>query len=120
MSFYLKNKKLHLTYRTHLNPEEWLEWANKNEKLPEIKFYSIVSETSDKTLSYDHTHILICFKESLKSKKANIFDFNGIHPHIKKVSKKSHYENCIKYHYKENKPYTNIATEINLIIDGEE
>ncbi len=106
MAFHLRNKKLHLTYRTHLNPEKWLEWANKN--LTEIEFYSIVNETSDKTNSYDHTHILVKFKEAIKSKKPNIFDYEGIHPHIQKVSNKEHYENCKRYHYKQTKPYTNI------------
>lgn len=108
MAFHLKNKKLHLTYKGHLKPEEWLDWANKNQKLPKIELYSIVNETSDKTNPYEHTHILICFEQNLDSRKPNIFDFEGIHPNIKKVSKKKHFENCAKYHYKQAKPYTNI------------
>ena len=47
-----------------------------------------------------------------KTRNAKIFDFLGIHPHIQKVSKKKHYENCVRYHYKQAEPYTNIELEL--------
>lgn len=107
-SLHLNNKKLHLTYKTHLNPEEWLKWANENNKITKIEFYSIVNETSDKINPYDHTHILIQFEKQHKSSSPKIFDYNNIHPNIKKVSSVTHFENCVRYHYKQNKPHTNI------------
>jgi hypothetical protein len=40
---------------------------------------------------------------------SKIFDFNELHPNIQKITTVKHYDNCVKYHYKQAKPYTNIS-----------
>lgn len=108
--FRLSHQRLHLTYKTHLDAKKWLEWADKNSYLPKIEYYSIVNESADEENPYEHTHILIGFEKKLDTRIARIFDYMDIHPHIKKISKGiDHWNNTVRYHYKENKPHTNIG-----------
>lgn len=111
MAFHISNTKLHLTYKTHIDAQKWLNWANKNTKLPRIEQYSIVNEISDKVNPYEHTHILILFTEKFVSKKSTILDYEGIHPNIAKVTTNKHFTNCVKYHYKQSTPFTNISLD---------
>lgn len=118
-SFRLQNRKIHLTYKTHIDPEIWLAWAKGSKKL-HIDSYSIVHETSDENHPYPHTHILL---DSGKNKKFNttncrFFDWilsetkEVIHPNIATIKTNKHWDNAILYHYKESKPFTNIEKPI--------
>jgi len=111
-NFRIQNKRLHLTYKSHIPPEAWLTWF-KNCKKKTISFYSIVHESSDEHHPYDHTHILVEFEKVFQTRNARYFDWelpdkSKIHPHIKPVKTKKHWDNTLKYHYKENSPYTNV------------
>jgi hypothetical protein len=101
--FRLSNKKIHLTYAGWINPMDLYEFINSKYK---IDLYSSVNETG-KT-GHKHTHFLVKFKETLEIRNSKFLDYEGIHPNIRKVSTLGHWENCINYHTKENKPTTNI------------
>jgi hypothetical protein len=113
-SFRLQNRKVHITYQSHIDPTVWLSWAKSIKKL-QIDSYSIVHESADENHPYPHTHILL---DAGKGKKfsttsCRFFDWTTdtkelIHPNIKPVTTIEHWNNTVIYHYKENKPVTNI------------
>ena len=138
--FRIANQKFHLTYKTHIDFEDWLEWSQ--EKFGPISEYSMVRETGkdDKKNPYYHSHILVHFMEKIYSKVPSVFDYklkgeykeqyfthpywedkrkeeekiNGIHPHIEIVSEKKHWEYiAFEYHKKEEGAYriSNILSE---------
>jgi hypothetical protein len=138
--FRISNSKLHLTYKTHIDFEDWLKWAQ--EKFGQILEYSMVHETGkdDKTSPYYHSHILVHFKERICKRSPSVFDYklkgedekeyfslhywkdkrkeeekiNGIHPHIEMVTDKNHWDYIVfEYHKKEEGAYriSNILSE---------
>lgn len=118
--FRICNKRLHLTYVTHLNPSEYIKFIidilekkyldNTVSPKNVLLQYSVVLENSPE--GYMHTHALLVFKNQFETENPRIFDFNEKHPHIVKVTTDKHYNNCVKYHKKSEVPYTNI-TQIN-------
>lgn len=102
-SFRIQNKQLHLTYSTHLDHDSFIDWFSS--KFP-LDIYSFVHETGDS--NYPHTHILIRFKKCFQSRNSRVFDFNNLHPNIRKVISDTHWHNCVKYHSKQGSPITNI------------
>jgi hypothetical protein len=104
--FKLNNKKLHLTYPDHINPKELLGFLNKLKKNNRVINYSIVNEIGKS--GHKHTHALVEYQIAFTSALARVFDYEGLHPEIKKVSEKLHWENTVKYHTKECVPFTNI------------
>lgn len=109
-NFRLQNKKIHLTYKSHINPEAWLSWIEKI-KDTSLKNYSIVHEKGDS--GYEHTHILIDFGYTFQTRNSKFFDWKcstgeNIHPNIKLVKTAAHWKRSVIYHYKESTPFTNI------------
>jgi hypothetical protein len=104
--FRLKNKKIHLTYESHIEPEKLIKWCEEKTKIKIVK-YSIVHETGD--TGYKHTHFLVEFSDAISTLKCNYFDYNKIHPNITKVSGLEHWDNTVKYHKKQGVPFTNIT-----------
>ena len=105
--FRIQNKKVHLTYATHIDPEEWLEWARNTKELDIVK-YSIVNETGED--DYEHTHILIAMSKIIQTTSVRYFDYVGLHPHIRAITNNTHWNRVVKYHSKQNEPYTNIKS----------
>lgn len=101
--FRLQNKRVHLTYPTHIDPEQLLAFVQ--EKCPVDK-YSIVNETSE-TNGYQHTHAAFWFERQAMTSNCRFFDYEGIHPNIKKVTTPTHWNNVIRYHAKQGEPFTN-------------
>lgn len=101
--FRLQVQRVHLTYKTHIDPSEWLSTLGKTLGVEHYSFAREIGETK-----YVHTHILIRMKKTPNIRKANTFDFNKIHPNIRKVNTDEHWVNCIEYHKKQDaNPYTN-------------
>jgi hypothetical protein len=116
-NFRIQNTRFHLTYKTHIDIDTWVKWAqtDRNSVADNGQFgiglqldgYSIVHETGN--TGYQHTHILIQNKKIFQSKKPSIFDFKiadgfMIHPNIKKVTTNEHMINILKYHKKQGTP----------------
>lgn len=110
--FRIQNTMIHLTYSGHLNFEKWLKFAKDPKPAglgAQIKEYSMVHETGSE--GYEHTHILVKFAKPLNSRNARIVDFEGIHPHVRRVSRLEHWNNVLEYHTKQGEPYTMLVTE---------
>lgn len=107
--FKLNNKKFHITYPDHIIEKDLLSFFNKIKKDCKVENYSIVKETSD--TGHEHTHAVIEFNVPFTSCLPRVFDYEGLHPDIKKITTKDHWENTIKYHKKQNKPFTNIESD---------
>lgn len=115
--FRIINKRIFLTYPSHIDPETWLEWYGSNKSFKngnkKIERYSIVHEVG-KT-GHKHTHILLEFNGRFDSTNSRIFDYHELHPNIRKVTSTDHWNNCVKYLSKQNTPYTNIQNVQNVI-----
>lgn len=120
--FRLQNKMIHLTYPTHLVFEDWMKFVSDPkdtglESDPKdtglglvILEYSMVHEIGTAgDDSYEHTHILVKFEHPVDTRNSRFFDFNSLHPHIKRVTSKVHWFNIIKYHTKQGIPFANVS-----------
>lgn len=117
-SFRIQNTMLHLTYKSHLNPEKFLLWLKKEKDLVPI-YYSIANETGD--TGYEHSHVLLKFKHPVSTRNVSYFDYLKIHPNIKPIRYKKHWEETVTYHKKQISPFTNIEVrETKKDIENEE
>lgn len=99
--FSMTNQRFMLTYKTHLNKDEFCEWWN--EKYPKTKEIYIAHETGDKHHNYLHTHIVIDAGQTIRTKNCRIFDYLDIHPQIRFISNSLHWKRACKYIAKEDK-----------------
>lgn len=97
-NFKINNKKLLLTYKTHLNKKRFAKWINK---LNEVEEVFIAHEDGDKINPYEHSHVYVHFASQLVSSDPRVLDYDNkeetIHPHIKRLGKKN--EDVIKVWY---------------------
>jgi len=98
--FKLCGKKFHLTYKTHLNLEEYLTWLEA--EVGELVWYSLVNEngTSQPPLDYPHTHVAFECQKKLNRNNSRVLDYQGIHPNIKPIGTKDHAVKIWNYHGK--------------------
>jgi len=80
----------HLTYRTHLNHEQFLAWFI--DKFGELKYWSFVHEDGheNEETNYSHTHFFWRSVKRLERTDPRCFDFGGIHPHIQLIKDGRH------------------------------
>lgn len=95
--FRLQNKRLMLTYKTHLNVDIACDFFKK---LGTPKLLWLAHETGQDG-TYDHTHILVEYTKAINTRNCRFFDISDIHPNIKKVTTPLHWKNCLKYMIKE-------------------
>lgn len=88
-NFRLCAKSVHLTYKTHLKVEE-IVFKTKKEF-----FFKAFHETG-KT-GYLHTHVVCYCPKKFDTKDERFFDINNIHPHIKRIYTKLHWERAVAY-----------------------
>lgn len=105
--FRLQNTKIHLTYPDHVDIILFLDFFMK--KYLSIELYSVVHEIG--STGHKHTHALFKFDKIFTSSKSNCFDYMNLHPNIKPVTSKTHWERTVEYHKKDGKPITNIGVE---------
>lgn len=104
-SFKLHAKKFLLTYKSHINKENLLEYIST---IYDLKEFGICHETSEE--GYEHTHFLVHTVKQPCITDARKFDYNEIHPNIKKLLTNTHYSNVFNYlHKQDNNVYTNIT-----------
>lgn len=75
-----------LTYKTHLNKEEYKKWFAELVKVP-VKQIVLAHETGDSEHDYLHTHVVFSLESPIQTTNARYFDYSSdeiIHPHIKK------------------------------------
>lgn len=112
-SFRMKNCKFLLTYKTHLNKEEyikffyqkfctlWKLFDNELEPKP-FEFIRLAHESgSDEKTPYNHTHVVILLNRQFETTNPRWFDYNDIHPHIACINKASEIHFVKRYIAKE-------------------
>lgn len=99
----LKKGKLILTYKTHLDKTKYTNWLlNKGKKCS----VWVAHENADQNNPYAHSHVLIMYEVAMQTTNARYFDYENIHPNIKKIITKQHLLNVLKYMCKEDKRLT--------------
>jgi len=111
ITFRFQNQKVMLTYKHHLNKDEYKQWlANLTHSEP--KFIEIAHEngTDDKVTPYEHSHVLIDFGRRFQTQNQRFFDFprkneegndEYIHPHIQPITTVTRWHNTVRYIAKE-------------------
>ena len=107
--FRFQNQKCMLTYRGWLDKEKYKKWLTGKRGEKSVKVIEIAHETGDKSNPYKHSHVLIDFGSVHQTKSATWFDYNGVHPHIRLVKTKLHWENNCKYLAKEDVECAHLA-----------
>lgn len=96
----LRKGKLILTYKSHLPKEDYCAWLLQKGK--SLRAW-VAHENADENNPYEHSHVLIMYEENFETRNARYFDYNAIHPNIKKIVTKKHLLNVFKYMCKEDK-----------------
>lgn len=116
----VQNKRLHLTYKTHLTDEQ-LDAIKEKVTKWEITQFSMCHENGSTDTPYEHTHVVLVTKQAMKTENTKFFDIDGIHPHWKSIFTVEHLKNTLRYHQKEGKkciqdpPY--VETTANVLRD---
>lgn len=110
-NFRIQNQKLFLTYSTHINKKDLIKHLSCILKC-ECKFIRCCHEIGKE--DYKHTHVLIDIGKPFQSRNARIFDYNNIHPNIKKIISPSHWNNCKSYIAKQDPENSDLA-EKNIV-----
>lgn len=90
--------KLILTYKTHLPKEDYKQWILQKGKSCRVW---VAHENADPNNPYEHSHVLIMYDENMQTTNSRYFDYEDIHPNIKKIITKKHLLNVLKYMCKE-------------------
>lgn len=98
----VQNKRLHLTYKTHLTDEQLTSIKERVDKW-DITQYSMCHENGHGDTPYEHTHILLVTRKPMKTENMRFFDIDGIHPNWKAVCTVTHMRHILSYHQKEGK-----------------
>lgn len=123
--FRLQGNRFHLTYKTHLNLQDLVAFletkgpllmysvvhelgkvaeptipASTQESPLATSAPSVQEEAASSALPYEHTHALVQYSVRVRSSDPRFFDFQGIHPNLRKVPGSKYFQNCWTYHGK--------------------
>lgn len=97
-SFRVQTRRLHLTYAGHHDGEQYIGWLRN--MVGDLKWYSIVWETSTAEIAYDHTHVAFHAYRKIDSANSRKFDYDGVHPHLKVIRSNEQARHVWGYHEK--------------------
>jgi len=111
-NFRLDNRWLLLTYKTHIDKKKYEAWVRK--KCPQTDEVYMAHENGDKTVKYEHTHVLLSAKiyKKFATKSCRFFDYekkDEIHPHIKRLGCYKAFKDGMKYLAKEDREMQDLA-----------
>lgn len=119
--FRCQNQYLLLTYKGHIFKDYFKDWLRLKTKL-KLNVIEIAHETGDKTVKYDHSHVVVNFGKNFQTTSCRYFDFTQpkeitdedgettyigdidakpIHPHIKKLFGMKAFKDALVYISKE-------------------
>lgn len=114
MSFKLTASYVFLTYKTHLEKEEYYQWLDNLNKVDSI----CIAHETGKEGDYKHTHVIVKFQKRIQKSSPRCFDYNEIHPNIVMVKGHKEFGDKWKYCNKEDKePFIIEGTRGKGIID---
>jgi len=88
-----------LTYKTHIDKTDMcshIKYLHKH-----MEFVRCAHENADKSDPYEHTHVLVGLKRQADITKERYWDFADIHPNLKPINSKLHWERAKAYLGKE-------------------
>lgn len=107
-NFRLKNKRIFLTYPTHLDKQRYDSWFRDKYEYKRPNHVIIAHETGSEG-EYPHTHVLIDLGLVIDSTNCRSFDFDGQHPNISAVRD---WNSALKYMIKEDKSNEELVESI--------
>lgn len=110
-TFRIQNQKMMLTYKTHLNKDEYMGYMLATFDAYAPKFFEIAHENGDETNPYPHSHVLIDWGKAFQSKNTRVFDYKDIHPHIQPLKSMTHWRNSVQYIAKEDISLAHLKTD---------
>lgn len=121
-NFRLANQKILLTYKSHLPKNDFKQWLSENcggFKICEMAHEVGKNGGESGDLDYDHTHVLIDFGRIFQTTNSRRFDYtkrnDPIHPHVKKIKNKTHWDRCCNYLAKEDPDNAHLKRETNIV-----
>lgn len=101
--FKWENLEYHLTYRGWIALE--LLKAAVLAAFPQssIVAFSLVHEESDGEVPYKHSHFYFKLDRKSGRRGARLMDIDGVHPHVRKVTKTGHNARLMDYYHKKQK-----------------
>lgn len=117
--FRFQNQRALLTYRTHLNKEEYCHHIARITRI-EPAFIRLAHETGDEECQYLHTHVVVDFGKNFQTTNERFFDYtltdgSVIHPHIKVLKNRTALKDASKYIAKEDPENSDLANTTNVI-----
>lgn len=102
-TFRIQNTKIHLTYPTQIDAPAYLEWLSPKLRAIHVKEYSFTND------SINDCHVYLKFNRNFQTTSPKFFDYNGVHPIIKKITSKAQRTEVLAYHNTQNNQFTNIT-----------
>nr|WAE42232.1 MAG: replication associated protein [Cressdnaviricota sp.] len=105
--FRLANQRIFLTYtHIHFDKQEYIEWFKSimtKKSMP--AFIRCAQETGLKSpeCPHEHMHVLIDFGSKFQTTNCRFFDYQGVHPNLKRLLSKEHWRHELRYIAKEDK-----------------
>lgn len=87
--FNFDGKAVILTYKGHIDIKKF-KFLNKNKNT-----HKLIWEIGES--DYKHSHLIVMFIKRLHTRDCRFFDVDKIHPNIKHIKSKEHWENASKY-----------------------
>jgi len=98
--FWLQNRRVMLTYKTHINKDSLREFIRTRSSCPDA-VVDIAHENGDPVCPYQHTHAVVDFGKKFQSQNCRVLDYDNIHPHILPIPNEQRYAKCRHYISKE-------------------
>lgn len=115
-TFRLQHRRVFLTYKTHLDKAVFRDWLYTDFYIkPHEVFIAHETGVSNPTTPYDHSHVYIDWGKQFQSKSSRVFDYEGIHPHIRKILSKK-FDGIWRYLCKEDKSLTHLLDRCEKVV----
>jgi len=108
--FRLANRRLILTYRGHQPKVELEIFLRATCQSTGIKEIYMAHEVGSTNITYEHTHVVIDCGRAYQTKNCRAFDYQEIHPNIRKIMSAKHWRNCVRYMAKEDVANISLGT----------
>jgi hypothetical protein len=126
--FKLQAQRYLLTYKTHVDKEDFTEWIkglwDRPKCVVHIAHENGTGKEEDEDQMYEHSHVCVDFGKALCVRNCRAFDYEGIHPNISPLKSKASWERACNYISKEDPDCAHLKSEdfvsmVNTISDCE-
>jgi len=115
-SFRIQCKRFLLTYKTHVNKTNIeLHFATLASNRMPPKVFHCAHETGSSTIPYEHSHVVVEFARNIDTRNPRFFDYEEIHPHIRKLTSGKAMKDAETYISKEDPDMAHLRVRGSLI-----